>query len=494
MIGGKYSFNSGGYSSTLVEDLLPVSMELKKDHRKLITSLSFVLDRSGSMAMTTSTGETKIGLANRGIVTSIEMMFPQDYISVHAVDSAPHKIVGMTQVGNDVKPLTDVISRIESMGGGIFVYEGLKAGWEELKRSPEGTRHMVLFSDASDSEEPGDYKDLIKEMVGAGATISVIALGSSSDCDADLLRDISLRGNGRIYFSDSGVDLPAIFSQETALVARSAFVSDPTRLKATPGWLQIAANAMDWPATVDGYNLCYLREGAMAAAVTDDEDAAPLVAFWPRGAGRVAAVTFPTGGEYSESVRAWPKYGDFVQTLSRWLNGAGEPDGYSLRTRVDGDRLTLELLYSDKRAVDVAKTPPVAKVEVMKGIELEMTSPVWEKIEPGRFITTLRMQPDTIVRGVVRLGEDRLSFGPVALASDLEWSMDSARVAELKQLSALSGGGEIIDFASIWKAPTRQSELPLMPWLLAIGLALLLLDAFLTRYGILLTFKGVEKR
>ena len=50
MVGGENSFGSGGYFASSVDELLPVSMELRKEQRKLATAMAIVMDRSGSMA------------------------------------------------------------------------------------------------------------------------------------------------------------------------------------------------------------------------------------------------------------------------------------------------------------------------------------------------------------------------------------------------------------------------------------------------------------
>lgn len=104
------------------------------------------------------------------------------------------------------------------MGGGIFIGAGLKAGWQELQRSVAGTRHLLLFADADDSEEPADYRETLKEMVKEGATVSVIALGTEKSADAGLLREIAELGRGRIFFCDRPGDIPSIFAQETVSV------------------------------------------------------------------------------------------------------------------------------------------------------------------------------------------------------------------------------------------------------------------------------------
>ena len=65
MIGGKQSFAAGGWFGSPVEPLLPVSMELKQEHRKLAVAMAIVMDRSGSMAMNVAgTSLQKMDLAN----------------------------------------------------------------------------------------------------------------------------------------------------------------------------------------------------------------------------------------------------------------------------------------------------------------------------------------------------------------------------------------------------------------------------------------------
>ena len=61
-------------------------------------------------------------------------------------------------------------------------------------------------------------------MTRAGATVSVIALGTEKSQDADLLKEIAELGQGRIFFCDRPGDIPDIFTQETISVARAAFL------------------------------------------------------------------------------------------------------------------------------------------------------------------------------------------------------------------------------------------------------------------------------
>lgn len=483
MAGGKYSFGSGGYFQSAVDELLPVSMELRKEHRKLSVAMSIVMDRSGSMTAPVEAGgrsATKMDLANEGAARAVELLGEIDSISVFAVDSEAHKIVSQTEVGPSRGRINQTVRRITSGGGGIFVYNGLRAGWDELKKAPAGQRHLILFADAADSEEPGDYKELLAEMVKAGATVSVIGLGSEKDSDADLLRDVADRGKGRIFFNANAAELPALFAQETVAVSRSAFIEEPVRTAGTAGWMEIAAKPMSWLPEVDGYNLSYARPEATVALLAEDEYKAPLVAFWQRGIGRTAAVSFPMGGSFSQRARSWPQYGDFVQTLGRWLMGERVPPGLGLRTTVEGNRLTLDLFCSAELQDKIQRPAAV----VAEGVEGKARALAWEKIEPGRFSASLPLPLGGWVRGAVQAGPRIvLPFGPVSSGVNAEWTRDRARLDELKTLSRRSGGREWADLSRIWDAPRNSVFRDVRPHLLVLLLLLVLADALATRMG-----------
>lgn len=487
MVGGENSFGSGGYFASALDELLPVSMELRKDQRKIATAVAIAMDRSGSMSMSAGPGLTKMDLANSGAARAVELLGDLDAVSIHAVDTQPHEVVGLAQVGPNRGRIIEEARRVVSAGGGIVVREGLRAGLEELKKAQTGTRHMILFADANDSRQQlGDYLDAVTELRAADATVSVIGLGTENDRDADILKNVAEKGGGRIFFSADANELPAIFAEETVSIARSAFVKDPTGTQGTPGWNEIGGKAPQWMKQVDGYNLSYLRPGATASLISTDEYSAPLLASWQRGAGRVAAVSFPLGGPYSELTRGWAGYGDFVQTLSRWLAGEDVPAGVALRTDVDGERLALDLLYDETWNARIAQTPPVATLAESGGTTTAVTTRpvIWEKIEPGRFRATVSLQPGKATRGAVRIGSVALPFGPVAVTGSAEWAYDRARLQELQRLSMRSGGQERLDLAQIWRAPRPPAWRSIRRWLLAGWIVLFLADVALTRLGV----------
>jgi hypothetical protein len=493
MAGGEHSFGSGGYFQSPIDPLLPVSMELKSEHRKLAVALAIVMDRSGSMSVGVGGGKTKIDLADSGAANAIDLLGPMDQIAVLAVDSEATKTIPLTRIANKKAELSAKVLKIRSSGGGIYVYQGLKTAWDELKKSQAGTRHVILFSDAADSEEPGDYKNLIKEMTNSGATISVIGLGTDRDSDASLLVDVAKLGKGRLFFSDQPMDIPKIFAQETVTIARSAFIKEPVGAQATGRWAEISPKPIDWLKQSDGYNLSYAREDTSVSLLSTDEYLAPLVSHARRGLGRSAAISFPLGGEFSETTRNWPAYGDFLQTLGRFLMGEDTPPGIALRHRLDGTRLTLDLLYDPAAwSQKLSAMPPKVRLQDdVGGATLDLP---WQRIAPGHFSLTRDLDEGSVVRGAVQVGGNALPFGPLSVGSSVEWAFEPERLSELRTVSNQTCGRELLDISKAWLRPPFLAETSLR---LPLGIALVLLmlvEALLTRTGWKLPQLALPKR
>ncbi|WFB35377.1 VWA domain-containing protein [Kiritimatiellota bacterium B12222] len=481
MTGGQSSFGSGGYFESPVDKLLPVSMELKEEDHKLSTAMAIVMDRSGSMSAGTAGGMTKMDLANTGAARAIELLGDQDAIAVFAVDTAAHQILPLSQVGRHRGQLTSMVRRIQSTGGGIYVYNGLEAAWAQLKNAPQSQRHIILFADAADSEQPEGVGALIHEMRAHNTTVSVIALGYPTDPDAPFLEQIAEDGEGRLFFNDDANTLPAVFAQETVSVSRSAFLDEDTGVEARAGWQEVAALPLEWPASVNGYNLSYVREGASESLRSEDRYTAPLLSHWQRGAGKVAAVSFPLAGPYSENIRAWPQVGDFVSTLSRWSIRGETPTGIALRMRRMGETLRVQLYANEEWQRKFALTPPILVTE--RSGSSEVVTHAWRRIRPGMVETDLPLLSGERLRGAVKVGDEILPFGPVNGLAGAEWVMKAELPVQLRHLSTQSGGVERVDLAGIWDSPRRQVLKGTREFWLWACAAMFLFEAFWSRVG-----------
>ena len=416
--GGGASFGVGGYFKSALDPHLPVTMEIKNEHRKLSLAMAVALDRSGSMAVPTGDGRTKMDLANNGTCAAIDTLGPFDEVAVVAVDSAAHVITPLTSAAEKEKICGDVL-RIQSMGGGIFTYTALVTAARLVQESNKATRHIVLFADAADAEEPGEYQRLLSTLEPLGITVSVIGLGSESDPDAEFLKDIAARGKGRIYFTATADELPRLFAQEAITVARSSFITEPTGARALADMVLLGELPSAPFPTLDAYNLTYLRPGATMGAVTTDEYNAPVLAFWHRGLGRIAALTAEVDGQYSRRLNAWNGFQGFAIGLGRWLLGGEPPSGVQATIERQGGqgvvRLELDPARPRAGAGDVRAasativTPGTDTARLSQKVPLAW---VGDHTLEGRF----PLQKEGTYLGAVQLaGGDVLPLAPLSL-------------------------------------------------------------------------------
>jgi hypothetical protein len=158
------------------------------------------------------------------------------------------------------------------------------------------------------------------------------------------------------------------------------------------------------------------------------------------------------------------------------------PPGLGLKARLDGTRLTLDLLYEDSWAATFAERAPQISLAVGEGKPL-IRELVWQRMSPGHFSAWADLEDGEMYRGAVKVGEAAVPFGPLAVGSDVEWGFDPARPEELRAAASVSGGGELLELKDAWRR-TESRRLAEVRWPLLIAILLfVLLDALITRTG-----------
>jgi len=496
MTGGRNSFGPGGYFRSPLEPILPVSMELRREHRKLSMALVVVLDRSGSMMAPAGGGKTKMDLANLGAVEAIELLNNLDEFGCFAVDTAPHIMVPLQPLDNKSK-VRDLLLRIRSEGGGIYVYEGLAAAHKMLKGAKAGTRHVILFSDTCDSENPGDYLKLLKQMTDEGITVSVIGMGVETDCDGALLRDIAEKGNGRIFYSDRPEELPRLFAQDTIVAARSTFVETPIPIQFEPTLQQITGRSFSPDRPAGGYNLCYLREGAQQHAVSGDEYHAPIISAWQVGIGRSMAVTLEPNGPFTGDLKYWSDFGEFHSSLARWVAGKSGTlfrDQPVTQTVANGYCQIQIHLDPERRHDPFAQPPRLLTLRSASGESTQTEERRFEWADPDTLSISLPLKGgQTAISTLDAPGGDPLPLSPVCLPYSPEFRPTGENEGQrnLEKMARMSGGKERIDLASIWnELPQTRRYLNIAPWLILLALILFLLEVLERRTGLVATLRA----
>ncbi|MEM1062375.1 MAG: vWA domain-containing protein, partial [Planctomycetota bacterium] len=408
-----------------------------------------------------------------------------DSVAIIAVDSAPHVVQPLTPV-NAPEAIASKALQIESMGGGIFVYEALVAAGKQLLAAPQATKHIILFSDAADSEVPGDYVNLLADYRAAGITVSVIGLGTRSDVDAALLKDIAAKGDGSIAFTENAEELPRLFTEDTLSVARGTFVeADPATQPGgiggdvLPGVVTLGpadASLLGTAPPVGGYNLTYLRPGATPSARSRDEYAAPWAAHWYRGLGRAAAITVELDGPFTGAFDDWEDYASFLVAHARWLIDRGDAEGLFVdvaRAGQDGV-VTIELDRPADRPPEVLVVSPGGKPGEVVRPELRWDGPStltarFPLKSAGAYRTVVRSEGGAVVRGPV-----------VSLPYSTELAPRTGRrggLETLRELASSTGGVERFDLRTVFEdLPRTAATVSLTPPLLIATLVLLVVE------------------
>ncbi len=489
MTGGQRSYGPGGYYKSPLERVLPVSMEMRREHRKLSVAVVVALDRSGSMSMPAGGGRIKMDLADLGTVQVLDLLSPMDEIGVFAVDTAAHEIVPLDTVEHNLGYRSKILS-IGSEGGGIYIYEALVASAQMIQNATAQTKHIILFSDAADAEQSAHYEEIVGKLREAGVTVSVVGLGTEHDCDANMLKDLARRGGGDCYFSDNPDEIPRIFAQDTFTIARSTFVDEATPFGFTAGYSLLGASPGSPPPALGGYNLCYLRPTANLAAVTQDEYKAPVVASWNAGNGRVLCYLGEADGKFSGDFVGWNQAGEFYATLARWVAGKPQslPEGMLLTQEIRAGDCFVQLHLDPERTADPFTGLP--RIKVLHGLPgaapAKATVPLeWKNADLLEAVVPVAGR-ETLLNTVEIPGQSAVSLPPVCLPYSPEFAPDEPGrgAAALAGIAATTGGQERIEIPKMWEElPVKSRYVELAPWLLVTAAVLLLLEIFERRTG-----------
>lgn len=479
MTGGRHSFAVGGYYRSPLEELLPVSMEQRREVRKSAVAVMVALDRSGSMSAPVG-NLTKMALANRATLEVCKLLHPNDEFGVIAVDSSPHRVIPLAPL-SEIRGAEGKILSIESMGGGIYTYTALHSATAMLLKSKAPTRHLLLFADAADAEEPGSYRALLEKTSAAGITISVVALGTESDPDAAFLRDVARRGNGICYFSKNADELPRIFAEDTFVMARSTFVEGEVPADYTNA-VRSLSRKLGKSTAFGGYNLCYLKDNCENLLFSRDENHAPLAAIGQAGLGRVAVLTAEADGEYTGRFASDPDAGTLLAALANWMRADDAAQDFLVTQEQGRGQCRVGLSLDPARERDPwGRRPELVTMLFRPGEDPVEQRGTFEWITPDRMEISFPMEGNAVyLPTLLRDGARPLALAPVRLGCSPEFLPDSADGGagdSMAELCALSRGTERFLNENVWDdLPPKKRLFNPVPWLLLAAVLLFLVE------------------
>jgi Ca-activated chloride channel homolog len=343
LLGSDKGLGPGGYGRTPIEDVSPVSFDVKQERRRASLAEIIIVDYSGSMSASVGS-RTKLELANEAAVRSAELLGGGDRLGVMHVDTAVKWTVPLGPL-NDKAAIARDIRAVGVGGGGIYIDLSLSTAYVALARENVQLKHCLLFSDGADAEERSNALSLVARAKANGITTSVVALGNGSDVP-DLER-MSLAGGGRFYLIEDATRLPAVFAQETVLAAKSAI--NEVSFRPTPGAPGPATRGIDFGAApaLTGYVVTLPKSRTQVHLIGPEGD--PILAVWSAGIGRSAVFTSDFKDRWGLAWTSWEGATRLFGQLARDVSRRADDPHVRLEADARGGQFRLQANLVDER-------------------------------------------------------------------------------------------------------------------------------------------------
>lgn len=396
MIGGENSFLPGGYYGTPVAEALPVDLNIRQRKTFPSTSILVMIDASGSMGMTEGS-QTKLQLAGKAAEETVKLMSPLDRIGVAGSTDGIEFVVPMQKL-TDKNATISQIHKLATGGGGIYIRPSMDKAEEVLSREPSQVRHFILLADGSDSEDQEGAIQTAIRMRAQKITTSVVAIGDGPD--VPFLKQLAAAGGGRYYLAQKASQLPAIFTQDTSIMSRSAIEEGAFIPKMSIGEEILRGISDEGVPQLLAYDLTDSRPLARTGMRTHKDD--PLLATWQYGLGQSLAFTSDAHNRWARYWVGWPGFGAFWSQAVRAISRKATQNDYQVNVRHEGGRGIVDVKAYDKYGNPLTASNATLRVATPSGgsreLRLSQQGPgqyqaSFDSTEIGTYIVTVA-EPD----------------------------------------------------------------------------------------------------
>ena len=504
MIGGDVSYGAGGYLRSPLEEVLPVSMDVRSSAERASIAMTFVVDKSGSMgrchcggnlqfdpAMRTEFGVNKLDIIKQAIVTASSLMNSTDKVGVVGFDSTPSWLVNIQELGSIGETgLRQSLQPIVAQGE-THVHPGLQTAVNGLLPVDAQLKHIVLLTDGWTKQ--ADFSDLISEIRASGMTLTTVAAGEGA---SDLLKELAQKGGGQYYQIKDIREVPDILLKETVRLV-GAFYVEERLVPLVSGQSPILSGVQsgDLPPLL-GYNSTTLKPRAEGILKSPRGD--PLLAQWQYGLGRSVAWTSDAKGRWATDWIAWPGFSQFVGQMVNWtlpldsapgvvsnieLTQGSKPSSYDAEVRIE----TSNGLDLPRNFLTTTLTITSTAGGAHQFGALQTAPGVYDAVVPdlaqGVYEASVHQRDPETGRTVAELKTGIV----IPYASEYRLSLEGTEQARrlLNTLTSQTKGQTLLlsQPEDVWNRDItpQPQRLPIWPWLLGAAMILFPLDVAVRR-------------
>ncbi len=328
MVGGRNSFGPGGWHRSVVEDILPVTMDVSQ--RKVLPK--------GALAIILHTCEFPEGntWGKRITKQAIKVLGAQDEVGMLAYTRNGEEWVFNLRPAGEYDQIVPLIEGAE-IGDMPSFANTMQLGLVGLQDSDASAKHMIIISDGDPAPAPPPLIQKFRDSQISVSTVSIFPHGGNEILN---LRLVAESTGGRYYsVNDDPNRLPAIFIKESKTLKRTMIRNEQIRPEVNfPS--PILKGLEDMP-DLKGYVLATSRERAMTILQSppdkdDPTQVDPLLAVWQYGIGKTAAFTSDLSPNWGAFWYDWEKYQAFVKQLLTDISRVRKEGSLRLSTHTNG--------------------------------------------------------------------------------------------------------------------------------------------------------------
>ena len=459
---GENNYGEGGYSKTVLEDVLPVTFETKKPQT---VSMIIVLDKSGSMA-----GD-RINLAKEATKAPLDLLKDTDWFGVVAFDYNFYWPVNFQLTSNRAE-IADSISKIQP-GGETNAYPALEEAYKQLATVKTEVKHVILLSDGKSLR--ADFQGLTTKMGQAKITVSTVAVGAGAD--RQLLENIAKWGKGRTYYLADPQRVPQIFTEETELATKT-LREDP--FKAVVKKKVDAFKGIDFEKAPSLLGYVTTKKKETSEVLLEAETKDPLLARWQYGLGKAAAFTSDLKDRWAVEWLQWSGYSKFWSQLVRETMRRHEDNEFDFRVAREGDEATISINAVEKDGRFRNKLDSLVRVI---GPDQSVSDVAMHQVGPGSYEAKfpLKKKGSYLFRAIG--GETGGASRVLSYSYPDEYHFYPPNIDMLRAISSETKGQFQPKAEDIFNPLGEATALPipLWPYLAALGLILYVADVYLRR-------------
>ena len=308
MVGGANSFGPGGYHRTVVEEALPVTMDISQ--KKVLPK--------GALVIILHTCEFPEGntWAKRITKQAIKVLGAQDEVGVLIYGPGGEQWVFELTPAGEYEKMVPKINAAEPGDMPSFA-STMRKGLAGLKKSDAATKHMIIISDGDPAPAP---PGLIQDFIDTKISVSTVAIFPHGGNEIGLMRNVASATGGRYYYPSDPNQLPSIFIKESKTLKRS-MIQNKTITPEVAMDDDVLKGIEGLP-PLKGYVITTAK-GKPAETVLqvppeqseEEDDIDPILAITQYGLGKTAAFTSDLSPNWGADWMDWDKYSAFVHQL-----------------------------------------------------------------------------------------------------------------------------------------------------------------------------------